>query len=128
MEHPNAVVFRQALEKLMAGETEALRSLIADDVVWWQIGSDQPVRGLAALLAQMQTYEGAEFKLDIHDVLANDEHTVALVTATVGAGDQAFSYRTAEIVHITDGKITERWAFSDDTAAINDFFAELGAG
>jgi ketosteroid isomerase-like protein len=28
----------------------------------------------------------------------------------------------AEIYHIRDGKISARWAFSDDTAAINDFF------
>jgi hypothetical protein len=23
---------------------------------------------------------------------------------------------------VSDGKVTHRWAFSDDTAAINDFF------
>jgi ketosteroid isomerase-like protein len=33
------------------------------------------------------------------------------------------AYRTAEIMHFRDGKITARWAFSDDTAAINEFFA-----
>jgi len=38
-------------------------------------------------------------------------------------GDQTFSYRSAEIYHMRDGKVTERWAFSDDTAAINAFFA-----
>jgi ketosteroid isomerase-like protein len=31
-------------------------------------------------------------------------------------------YRTAEIYHVADGKVTARWAFSDDTAAINEFF------
>jgi ketosteroid isomerase-like protein len=42
----------------------------------------------------------------------------------IGRGDaSARTYRTAEIYHIRDGKVAERWAFSDDTAAITAFFA-----
>ena len=41
-------------------------------------------------------------------------------TATRG---RTFTYRTVEIYDIRDGKIAERWAFSDDTAAIVEFFA-----
>jgi ketosteroid isomerase-like protein len=36
---------------------------------------------------------------------------------------QTLTYRTAEIYHVRDGKISARWAFSDDTEAINRFFA-----
>ena len=49
--------------------------------------------------------------------------TIALVDATATRGGKTFTYRTAEIYHIRDGKIAERWAFSDDTAAITAFFA-----
>jgi ketosteroid isomerase-like protein len=66
---------------------------------------------------------GATFSVDLHDVIANDDHVVELVTATVTMGDKTLTYRTAEIMHVRDGKITARWAFSDDTAAINEFFA-----
>ena len=55
--------------------------------------------------------------------MANDEHAVALVTATATMGDRSLTYRTAEIYHVRDGKITERWAFSDDTDRINRFFS-----
>ncbi|MEA2537134.1 MAG: hypothetical protein QOF11_1368, partial [Chloroflexota bacterium] len=58
----------------------------------------------------------------LHDVVANDDHTVALAEATATRGDQTFTYRVAEIYHIKNGKVAARWAFSDDTAAINDFF------
>ncbi len=47
---------------------------------------------------------------------------VALVNATVERDGRTLNYRTAEIYHVRDGKITHRWAFSDDTAAINEFF------
>lgn len=55
--------------------------------------------------------------------MANDEHTVALVAATATMSDQSLTYRTAEIMHIRDGKVTERWAFSEDTERINRFFS-----
>ena len=31
-------------------------------------------------------------------------------------------------LRVEDGKITQRWAFSDDTGAITEFFAKLAAG
>ena len=43
--------------------------------------------------------------------------------ATATRGGRTFTYRTAEIFHVRNGKVVERWAFSDDTAAIVAFFA-----
>ena len=59
---------------------------------------------------------------ETHDVLANDEHPIQLVTATATMGGRELVYRTAEIYHVRDGKVTERWAFSDETDRINRFF------
>jgi hypothetical protein len=55
-------------------------------------------------------------------VVGGDDHTVALLTATATRAGKPFTYRVAEIYHMRDGKIVERWAFSDDTAAIAAFF------
>ena len=124
-EHPNAAMYREGWEKFQIGDTESVATMMDDDIVWWQIGAAEPLRGKAAVLGSMQALEGVEFDIDIHDVLANDEHTIALVTATVRAGDQEITYRTAEIQHVTDGKVTERWAFSDDTERITAFFDKI---
>jgi ketosteroid isomerase-like protein len=70
--------------------------------------------------------EGVDFAIDVHDVVGNDEHVVGLIEATVGTGDGSFTYRTAEILHVKDGKVTERWAFSDDTQRIMEFFSSMG--
>ena len=125
-EHPNAALYRLGMQRFGEGDMAGFADLIADDVVWWQIGVPEPVRGKEALLQAMQGLEGVDFEVDLHDVLATDDHVIGLVTATVRAGDQSFTYRTAEIAHVEDGKLTERWAFSDDTQAIIDFFARLG--
>ena len=81
-------------------------------------------RGKEALIERFAGLsQGGSITVEVHDVLANDEHTIALVTATATMGDESLTYGTAEIMHIRDGKVTERWAFSDDTDRINRFFA-----
>lgn len=121
-EHPNAVLIRQALETLSRGDMQAVTAMIADDVEWHEIGRSEPRVGKAALMAAMTGLDDYTFSGSLHDVVANDEHTIALVETTVSRGDRSLTYRTAEIFHVRDGKIVERWAFSDDTAAITGFF------
>jgi len=65
----------------------------------------------------------ADITYELHDVIANDDHAIALGTATATRGGETLTYRTAEIFPIRDGKAVERWAFSDDTAAIEASFA-----
>ena len=106
------------------GRPAGPRRVLADDIVWHEIGRAEPRRGKAALGAAAPG-GGADYQITgtLHDVVANDDHTIALVDATATRAGKTLTYRTAEIYHIRDGKIVERWAFSDDTAAIIAFFA-----
>jgi ketosteroid isomerase-like protein len=124
-DHPNAATIRAAAEKMERdGDVMSLTDMLADDVVWHEIGRDEPIRGKQALMERFQGMpEGASIRTETHDVVANDEHAIQLLTATATMGDQELVYRTAEIYHMRDGKITERWAFSDDTERINRFFS-----
>ena len=123
-DHPNAAKIRAtAAEVERTGDMSTAFEDISDDIVWHEIGSDEPIRGKQALMERFSGMpEGASIRTETHDVLANDEHAIQLVTATATMGDQELVYRTAEIYHVRDGKITERWAFSDDTDRINKFF------
>jgi len=121
-EHPNAVMARQVNDLMSRGEGQAVEGFLADDVEWHEIGRSEPVRGKAALRAHMTGDVDYEITYKVHDVVANDEHTIALGEATATRGGKTLTYRTAEIYHVRDGKITARWAFSDDTAAIVSFF------
>jgi uncharacterized protein len=123
-EHPNAKLVRTMMEDLNSGDVQGMADMLADDVVWHEIGRDEPVRGKEALAARFTGPNAPDYEItgELHDVVANDEHTIALVNATAKRDGRTFNYRTAEIMHIRNGKITERWAFSDDTEAINEFF------
>jgi ketosteroid isomerase-like protein len=122
-EHPNATVVREMNEAMANGDMEGAASRVADDVVWHEIGRAEPRRGKAELAAAMADFEGYSITWDVHDVVASDDHVVALGTATAKHGDRTLVYRTAEIYHVRNGQVAERWAFSDDTKAITDFFA-----
>lgn len=130
-EHPNAAVVRRAMQAMNSmdmaqaeQEMGIVEAFMADDIVWHEIGRGEPRRGKDELRAAMMGGErDYTITYELHDVVANDEHAIAMGTATATRGDRTLEYRTAEIFHMRDGKATERWAFSDDTAAILDFFA-----
>jgi len=122
-EHTYAQMIRKGMEALNEGNFDSFGAMIADDVVWHMIGVAEPVRGKAAM-AEGLGGGSSDFTItgEVHDVTVSDDHVVALVKARATRGDQTLDYATAEIFHVKDGKITERWAFSDDTAAIIAFF------
>lgn len=122
-EHPNATVVREMNEKMAAGDMEGAASRVADDVVWHEIGRAEPRRGKADLAASMGDFGGYDIKWETHDITASDDHVIALGTAVATKDGRSLTYRTAEIYHVKNGQVTERWAFSDDTKRITDFFS-----
>ncbi|MGQ0849372.1 MAG: nuclear transport factor 2 family protein [Actinomycetota bacterium] len=123
-DHPNAAKYRTVSKAFDSGDFESWADMIDDNVEWWEIGSSEPIRGKAALQERMMGLgSNWQVKVDLHDVIANDAHMVALARANATGPKGTLAYKTAEIYHVSNGKITHRWAFSDDTAVITDFFA-----
>jgi len=122
-EHPNAALFRKFAAN-PANPQDMLNGL-DENVEWHEIGNPEPLRGKEAVVKRWTTGDLGSYQIEskLHDVVANDDHTIALMENTVTRGDQSLTYRTAEIMHIRDGKVTARWAFSDDTDRINKFFS-----
>ena len=69
----------------------------------------------------MELSQGS-FRLEIHDILANDTHGAVLVTARGERDGQTLVAREVNIWHLSDGKATEFWAFAEDQTAIDKFF------
>ena len=128
-EHPNVALVRRGMQAMndmdmskADEEMAVVDAFMADDIVWHEIGRAEPRRGKDELRATMSEFSDTTIKYELHDVVANDDHTIALGTATATRNGKTLEYRTAEIFHIRDGRAIERWAFSDDTAAILAFF------
>ena len=122
-EHPNVKLVRELDEQVTSsGDMEAAFAALADDVTWYEIGRAEPTVGRQALA---ERFGAADYEIttETHDIVGNDDHVVQLMTNTATRNGKTLTYRTAEIYHVKDGKITDRWAFSDDTARIIDFFS-----
>jgi ketosteroid isomerase-like protein len=125
-EHPNATIFRDLIDAFNSGDMATVAGVMDADIVWHAMGGVEAIRGSLALAENALNFpDEVNVTAVVHDVVANDDHVVGLVSATATAGDQTFEYNTAEILHFSNGKVTERWAFSDDTARIGQFFSQF---
>jgi ketosteroid isomerase-like protein len=127
-DHPNVELVRRGYRAFESGDLATLNELFADDIVWHSAGRSQlsgefkgkqEVFGLFAKLAELTA---GSFKQDIHDLLGNDEHVVALVDSTAHRDGKTLSQRGVHVFHIRDGKVTEFWLMSDDQYAADEFF------
>lgn len=120
-EHPNARLVREGFNAATHGDPRAA-DFLADDVEWHEIGAAEPIVGKPAVLAHLTVGTDWSIHPEVHDVVASDDHAAVMITARAVRGDRTLEYRVAEFYDLRDGKVTKRWAFSDDTARIADFF------
>lgn len=111
------------------GDMATLSTLMADDIVW-HVAGDNPLSGdysgkeaVFGFFARIVEETGGTFNLDIHDILANQEHAVALVNQSAQRGSKTLRGRSVHIAHLEEGKLTEFWAMNDDQAAFDRFWS-----
>jgi ketosteroid isomerase-like protein len=127
-EHPNAALIRRLYEAGASGDTEWTKDALADDIVWNVPGRGTyagPHRGKEATLAFFNRVipDLERFNIEVHHVLADDSHAVALVHYDHRRAGRSFSQLGTEVFHLDQGhKITAFWALIDDTAAFDEFF------
>lgn len=125
-EHPNVVRIRDGYAAFAKGDFAVLNDLFSEDLVWHEGGRNQlagDYRGRDAVYAffakLMEITEGS-FRIDVHTVLADDEHGVALVVVTASRGGRSMADNEAHVFHLRDGVVVEFWAASTDQYAVDE--------
>ncbi len=128
-DHPNATLLRKGYGAFASGDMAVLTELFAEDVVWHVAGTN-PISGVhrgreAVFAAFAKTVElsGGSFKIELHDVLANDEHAVALTRATGSRQGRQLSSLDTDVYHMSNGKVTEFWSFAEDQRLTDEFWS-----
>jgi ketosteroid isomerase-like protein len=128
-EHPNVELIRRLVAARLTMDAEVLQDILGEDVVWHIPGEGQwagDIRGRDALIALWTGVadEGSSLSFDVHDVLANDEHAVALANVTMNRREKGpLPMRSVWIFHCSGAKVTEGWFFDEDPAATSAFWS-----
>jgi ketosteroid isomerase-like protein len=125
--HPNERLIRDYYEAREQGNLGAVRSKMADDIAWHDpypepYGGD--LTGADTVLGQVFAAgqaSGATFT--VHDVLASDEHAVALVEWSATVSGETLDGREVAVYHVRRGLITEAWFYPEDPARYAEFFS-----
>jgi len=128
MTHPNADLVRRGFEAFASGDVATLDQLIADGAKWHQSGRNPLSGDFVGKQAIMESFarvrtETDSFGQDVHTILADDDHVVALVNAHITRGGKTIDLQQTLVFHVADGKATEVWAFPTDQYAVDEFWA-----
>ena len=128
-EHPNVDVVRRSYQAFASGDLESLRALWTDDIAFHVQGSGKlngdyhgpdEVFGMFAELAQET---GGTFRLEVHAILADDEHSAIMLTQYGTRNGRTLATKVVHIGHLREGKTAEFWEAFTDPDAIDDFWA-----
>jgi uncharacterized protein len=128
-EHPNAEVLRAGYVAFASGDLESLREKYFDpNIVWHTAGHNHLAGDFSGVDAVMESFgrlmqeSDGTFKTEVHDVLANDEHAVALCTFSASHGGKSITDHYAHVTHIRNGKMTESWIFGENQDEVDAFW------
>ena len=130
MAHPNEDLVREGFAAFGRGDMDALRKQIFTDDVHWHNPGRGPISGdyegieqVLQLFARLFELSGGTFSAELHDVLANDEHVVALLSTRAERAGKQLTDNLTTTFHIRDGKVSEAWNQSTDLYAVDEFYS-----
>jgi len=122
--------FRQGYENFGKGDLEAIRADFSPDIVW-HVGGHNPLTGdykgiddVFALFGRIFQETGGSLKNNVHDILANDTHGIALVSQSAERNGKKLEGNAVHVVHYdAEGLITESWFIPEKAAETDEFWA-----
>lgn len=130
MGHPNEDLARRGYAAFATGDMGVLSELFSDDIRWHSPGRS-PIAGdfkgkeeVLGSFGRIAELTGGNFTLDIHSILADDEHVVALLTTHAEReGGKTYDGIGTQVFHVRDGEVTESWFFDGDQYAADEFWS-----
>ena len=128
-EHPNARLIRHGYAAFARGDLDAIRELMAHDVVWHEPGRS-PIAGdykgpdgVMRLLRDLRDRSDGTFAIDLIDVVPNADRVIALQEETATRKDRHLDVASAVDFEIHRGKITEVTVYQSDSYQFDAFWS-----
>jgi len=128
-EHANVSLLRRGYEAFAKGDVATLTEVFSEDVVWHQPGTNLLSgeyggrQAVLAFLGRLAPLSGGTFRVELHDLLASEQHGAALSRQTASRQGKQLDALVVQVYHIRDGKVTEAWNFFQDQRLYDEFWS-----
>lgn len=122
----DAEIVRRLYRARESQDLDATAELIAADVVWHEpyeyLGTLHGREAVMNAIRQSMAETEGTFSLRVTDLLASDDHVVALVDFSAERHGGRMSGREIGVFKVADGQITEVWFYTaEDPDAVSEF-------
>jgi ketosteroid isomerase-like protein len=124
-EHPDIGILRRLLTAFASGDAGLEGSVLTEDVVWHVPGTHRfsgRFDGREAAIRRLDAMQeaGITARFDVHDIVANDEHAIALVHLHLEVADgRRYDQPQVQVAHVRDALISEYWTMNQDQAVLD---------
>lgn len=128
-EHHNVKLIRRGYDCFARGDLEALREIMAPDIVWHEpgrsplAGDHKGSDGVLAFFAQLRERSGGTFEIEIVDTVADAERVVVFQRERAERDGDAIDLLAAVDFEMHYGRITEVSVYHSDMYAFDEFFS-----
>lgn len=123
MTHPNVSLVAEAYDALNRRDLDGFISAFADDAVLHGPGGQvEGKESILALVHELIELSRDSLVIDLHDVLANDDHTVALQITKAQLGNRKLEDRVAYVFHVNDRRLIQDAYFTGDPRVQDEFY------
>jgi len=125
----NAALIRSGYEAFSRGDVQAVLSLFDNDILWHVPGRgplSHDYHGPSEVLGFLQHFtelSGGTFRIQVDDVLANDDKVVVLCTESAQRGGQSWSSPQVHVWTVKDGHVAKFWQYQGDQQAEDEFWS-----
>lgn len=119
MKHPNVLTLEKIYADFARGDAQGVLSSCADTVTF-QVPGKSKLAGkytkstFAEFATKLHELSGGTFKLEVHDILASDQHGVVLSTHRLTRAGKVVEFRTVHIWRFEAGKPVAGYEYPRD--------------
>jgi uncharacterized protein len=131
MGESNAVIIRKAYEHFAQGNIPAVFAVF-DERITWHVPGDGPLSGdytghdqIGAFFQRTMQLSGGTFRIGVHNVLAEDDLVVVLVTVNAQRNGLSASFPEVHVWRMRGGKATEFREYQGDEKREDRFWSSV---
>jgi uncharacterized protein len=128
MKHSNAEILEKVYEYYAKGNLAAVLGACSDKVTFQIMGKSKLAgkytkETFPQFVSKIQELSGGTYRLDVHDIMANDRHGVVLASGMLEKKGEKSQIRTVHVWRFEEGKIVAWYEYPRDLYQFDSLFS-----